>query len=71
MRPPTGGRMRPPVPDWGYTSVMPTSDNDEPVAAAGGEDDGERYGPLLVRRMVKEDGRALIRFDRAEPGERE
>jgi hypothetical protein len=32
----------------------------------------ERYGPLVVRRMVKADGRALIRFDRAvlatEPG---
>jgi hypothetical protein len=25
----------------------------------------ERYGPLVVRRMVKADGRALIRFDRA------
>jgi len=33
------------------------------------EDGVERYGPLIVRRVVKEDGRALIRFDRA--GERE
>ncbi len=43
---------------------MPSSPKDEPAQ-------GERYGPLLVRRMVKDDGRALIRFDRAEPGERE
>ena len=50
---------------------MPSSANDEPVAADGGEAEGERYGPLLVRRMVKDDGRALIRFDRVEPGERE
>jgi hypothetical protein len=42
----------------------------EPPAAEAAEDDEERYGPLIVRRMVKEDGRALIRFDRA-PSERQ
>jgi hypothetical protein len=31
----------------------------------GEEQPAERYGPLIVRRMVKEDGRALIRFERA------
>jgi hypothetical protein len=29
------------------------------------EREQERYGPLVVIRMVKEDGRALIRFERA------
>jgi hypothetical protein len=33
----------------------------------------ERYGPLVVERIVKEDGRSLIRFSRevAAEGERQ
>jgi hypothetical protein len=27
----------------------------------------ERYGPLVLIRIVKDDGRALIRFERAPP----
>jgi hypothetical protein len=30
----------------------------------------ERFGPLVLRRLVKDDGRALILFSRAEDGER-
>jgi hypothetical protein len=29
----------------------------------------ERYGPLELRRLVKDDGRALIVYSRAEPPE--
>jgi hypothetical protein len=65
MRPPAGGCMHPPVPTGGYTSLMPTS-AEEPPDAAPAEEPLERYGPLIVRRTVKEDGRALIRFDRAD-----
>ena len=71
MRPPAGGGMPPPVPEDGYTSLMPPSPPEQPDAAPAGEAEGERYGPLLVARMVKADGRALIRFDRAEPSEGE
>ncbi len=53
--------MHPPVPKGGYTSGVPSAPQEEPPAPTE-----ERYGPLLVRRMVKEDGRALIRFDRAQ-----
>jgi hypothetical protein len=49
---------------------MPKAPPEQPSATPPDDDEGERYGPLIVRRMVKEDGRALIRFDRAEPGER-
>ena len=45
---------------------MSSAPPEQPPAGDGGEDEGERYGPLIVRRMVKEDGRALIRFDRAD-----
>jgi hypothetical protein len=45
---------------------MPAAPQDEPDAAAD-EQPPERYGPLVVRRMRKEDGRALIRFERVEP----
>ena len=45
---------------------MPSAPPEQPPAGDGGEEEGERYGPLIVRRMVKEDGRALIRFDRAD-----
>ena len=27
----------------------------------------ERYGPLALRRLVKDDGRSLIVYERAEP----
>jgi hypothetical protein len=46
---------------------MPSAPQDEPDAAPADEQPAERYGPLIVRRMRKEDGRALIRFDRAQP----
>jgi hypothetical protein len=57
--------MHPPVPKGGYTSVMPTSAEGPPDSAPA-EERVERYGPLIVRRTVKDDGRALIRFDRAD-----
>jgi len=44
---------------------MPTS-AEEPPDCAPAEQPPERYGPLIVRRIVKEDGRQLIRFDRAD-----
>src|SRR5690242_17313465 len=38
--------------------------------AAGGDGDGsERYGPLEVRRLKKDDGGALHVYARATPGE--
>jgi hypothetical protein len=46
---------------------MPSAPRDEPDEAPADELPAERYGPLIVRRMRKEDGRALIRFERAEP----
>jgi hypothetical protein len=46
---------------------MPSAPQDEPDAGAPDEQPAERYGPLIVRRMRKEDGRALIRFEWAEP----
>jgi hypothetical protein len=49
---------------------MPADPRDEPDEAPADELPAERYGPLIVRRMRKEDGRALIRFDRARPPER-
>jgi hypothetical protein len=53
--------MHPPVPKGGYTSTVASASQDQPPPAQE-----ERYGPLAVRRTVKEDGRALIRFDRAD-----
>jgi hypothetical protein len=43
---------------------MPASSR-EPPGPEPDERGPEHYGPLIVRRMVKDDGRALIRFDRA------
>jgi hypothetical protein len=40
---------------------------DPTTGAANREPDPERYGPLEIRRHVKEDGRALTLFSRAEP----
>jgi hypothetical protein len=34
-----------------------------------GDNAVERYGPLAVRRLVKDDGRALIVYERVEPPE--
>jgi hypothetical protein len=45
---------------------MRSAPPEQPPAREPGEDEEERYGPLIVRRMVKEDGRALIRFERAD-----
>jgi hypothetical protein len=36
----------------------------EERSGAGSEDEPERFGPLLVRRLTKEDGRALILYER-------
>jgi hypothetical protein len=38
-------------------------------APGPGEAAVERYGPLAVRRLVKDDGRALIVYERVEPSE--
>ena len=60
--------MHPPSPECSYTSGMASSlqgPPEEPPATA----EPERFGPLVVRRLVKEDGRALILFSRA-AGER-
>ncbi len=35
--------------------------------SAPGAPAAERYGPLDLRRLVKDDGRALIVYERAEP----
>ncbi len=37
-------------------------------ATPGGEVPSERYGPLELRRMRKDDGRSLILFSRADGG---
>lgn len=56
-----------PSPMGGISVSMPSAPQDEPDAAAPDEQPAERYGPLIVRRMRKEDGRALIRFEWAGP----
>jgi len=67
MRHSAAGCMHPAVPDGGYICVMSSASQDEPDTATADEQPAERYGPLIVKRMRKEDGRALIRFERAEP----
>lgn len=50
---------------------------DEPGAAGGREppigeqpdEDSERFGPLAVRSLRKDDGRSLLAFTRVEPPE--
>ncbi len=37
---------------------------EERSGAAASEDEPERFGPLLVRRLTKKDGRALILYER-------
>jgi len=44
--------------------AKPGSSKDGPAADAAA---AERYGPLQVRRLVKDDGRALIVYRREEP----
>ena len=39
---------------------------DPALVEAVGPPEGERYGPLTLRRYVKGDGRALILFERAD-----
>jgi hypothetical protein len=51
---------------------MPSPSDEQPAAPPPQrEAEVERYGPLLLRRLVKEDGRSLIRFELAPEGERE
>jgi hypothetical protein len=59
--------MHPLGDECSYTSAMPSSPPPPPDPPAAAEPP-ERFGPLIVRRLVKDDGRALIRFDRAEDG---
>ncbi len=59
--------MHPPVPQCSYTSAMPSSPPPPPDRAPA-TDPLERFGPLLLRRLVKDDGRALILFSRADDG---
>lgn len=42
-------------------------DSRRPVPAVGGEPGGgeERYGPLMLSRFLKDDGRALLLYRRA------
>lgn len=40
----------------------------QPLEGARGDGQGEAYGPLLLRRLRKEDGRALIVYNRAPGG---
>jgi hypothetical protein len=42
----------------------------EPRSEAGDRNE-ERYGPLRIRRLVKDDGRSLILYRRAGGGDRE
>jgi hypothetical protein len=51
---------------------MPAPPPSQPDAAGAREGEGEeeRYGPLVLTRIVKEDGRSLIRFDRGDQRER-
>ncbi len=61
--------MHPLVPECSYTSGMPPAPETPPDRPPAGEV-AERFGPLVLRRLVKDDGRALILFSRAEDGER-
>jgi hypothetical protein len=46
----------------GSSSQDPAPDSREDVV--------ERFGPLALRRLVKDDGRSLIVYERAQPPER-
>jgi hypothetical protein len=45
-------------------SDQPAGSSDQPPPA---RPEVERFGPLTLERLVKEDGRALILFRRSEP----
>jgi hypothetical protein len=60
--------MHPLGPECSYTSGMPSSPEAPPDRPPGGEPP-ERFGPLVLRRLVKDDGRALILFSRAADGD--
>ena len=44
----------------------PPPDPQHPPDQSPGSTEAERFGPLLLRRLVKADGRALILFSRAD-----
>ena len=50
-----------------YTSAMPSSPP-PPLDRPPATEEPERFGPLVLRRLVKDDGRALILFSRADDG---
>jgi hypothetical protein len=54
----------------GIPPGMPAPPPSQADAAGAREGEEERYGPLVLTRIVKEDGRSLIRFDRADQHER-
>jgi hypothetical protein len=43
----------------------------DPPPPSPGDGDEERFGPLLLRRMVKDDGRALILYRAPGPPDRD
>jgi hypothetical protein len=43
----------------------------DPPPPSPGDGDAERFGPLLLRRMVKDDGRALIVYRAPGPPDRD
>ncbi|MGA2006450.1 MAG: hypothetical protein ABSH27_02685 [Solirubrobacteraceae bacterium] len=49
---------------------MPAPPPSQADAAGAREGEEEHYGPLVLTRIVKEDGRSLIRFDRVDERER-
>jgi hypothetical protein len=59
-------------PQRGYTSGMPSPPSSAARPPNGGDPpdqslpEPERFGPLLLLRLVKPDGRALILFSRAD-----
>jgi hypothetical protein len=59
--------MHPPAAECSYTSAMPSPPPVPPDRPPATEEP-ERFGPLVLRRLVKDDGRALILFSRADDG---
>ncbi len=45
-------------------SPPPAGTSGEPSELASDDQPGERYGPVAIERLVKEDGRALILYTR-------
>jgi hypothetical protein len=54
---PGGSRSRP-------SPIEQRDEHDKPV----GRTTGERYGPVAIERLVKEDGRALILYSQPDHG---